>query len=855
MSKIESQHLARKAYVYVRQSTMAQVEHNVESRERQYELAERAVALGWPAGEVVVVDEDQGRSGKSADGRNGFQGLVAEVGLGRVGIVVGIEVSRLARGNADWYQLLDLCALTDTLIADSDGIYHPGLHNDRLVLGLKGTMSEAELHVLRARLRGGSLHKAGKGELRLPLPAGLEYDDTGRVRVTPDEAVADAIATVFSYFETLASARQVMLRLLGENRKLPRKASTDRQVRWVEPTYRAIHDILTNPVFAGAYAYGRKRTERRVEGGVVRERQRRAPREEWHVCIEGHHPGYITFERYLSNQERLRANWRPPRGEGGGAAREGRALLQGLIRCGRCGRKMQVGYSGKTLVPNYSCVRGNQLYGAKRCQSVGGRRIERVVLDSVFEALRPAGIEATLRAIEHASSDHQTRVRSAELELERAQIHADRARRQFDACEPENRLVARTLEREWEQRLAEVRRAERAVGEIAARRPDPLTDEEIAWCRQAGADLRKVFDAPTTSDRERKQLLRAILTDVVVTVDRESEQHAAQLRAVWEGGAVTEHTVTLPRTGSHTRCTDQDTIALVRQLAEHYPDKQIAAILSRQGRRTGAGNPFTAHNVHGLRTYHKIPAAPVRPTAHDGDMVTIAKAANELGVSTATVHRWLREGFITGEQITPGAPWQIQLTDELRRTHPPASARRVATAHPGRQRPRRRPPDRVAQGPTRRARRRLRPQRQAKRPTNPGQTRPNWTVRQPHPTGGAVLNQRHVPEMAGVEQLALELVLEQVEHGLPVDAGGLHPDDGHGVAAQPVRQRDQASGRRAKLADLLPAAAIAVPDAHARGDLGLVDVEHRAALDQTIHGTSRGSDTRRPPGRASCGGV
>jgi DNA invertase Pin-like site-specific DNA recombinase len=666
MSKVESQHLARKAYVYVRQSTMAQVERNTESRERQYELAERAVALGWPAGEVVVVDEDQGRSGKSADGRNGFQGLVAEVGLGRVGIVVGIEVSRLARGNADWYQLLDLCALTDTLIADSDGIYHPGLHNDRLVLGLKGTMSEAELHVLRARLRGGSLHKAGKGELRLPLPAGLEYDEQGLVRITPDEAVADAIATVFSYFDQLASARQVMLRLLEEDRKLPRRGTSDRQVRWTTATYRAIHDILTNPVFAGAYAYGRKRTERRVEGGVVRERQRRAPREEWHVCIEGHHPGYITFERYLANQDRLRANWRPPRGEGGGAAREGRALLQGLIRCGRCGRVMQVGYSGKTLVPNYSCVRGNQLYGTKRCQSVGGRRIERVVLDQVFEALRPAGIEATLRAIEHTKDEHHAQVRSAELELERARIHAERARRQFDACEPENRLVARTLEREWEQRLSEARRAEHAVADIATKRPDPLTAEEIAWCRRVGTDLRKVFDAPSTSDRERKQLLRAVLTEVVVTVDRASERHVAQLRVVWEGGAVTEHSVPLSRTGSHTRCTDQDTIALVRQLAEQYPDKQIAAILARQGRLTGAGNRFTAHNVHGLRSYHKIPAAPVRATAHDGEVVTNAKAASELDVSTATVHRWLREGFITGEQITPGAPWQIRLTDELR---------------------------------------------------------------------------------------------------------------------------------------------------------------------------------------------
>ncbi len=556
--------------------------------------------------------------------------------------------------------------MTDTLIADSDGIYHPGLHNDRLLLGMKGAMSEAELHVLKARLRGGSLHKAGKGELRLPLPAGYEYDEQGQIRIAADEAVADAIRTVFRYFDELESARQVMLRLLEEDRKLPRRATSDRQVRWAKPAYKAIHEILTNPVFAGAYAYGRKRTERRMQDGVVRERQRRAPREDWYVCIEGHHPGYITFERYLANQKRLRANWRPPRGEGGGAAREGRALLQGLIRCGRCGRKVQVGYSGKTLVPNYSCVRGSQLYGTKRCQSVGGRRIERVVLDQVFEALRPAGIEATLRAIQDAKSDHQTLVHSAELEFERALIHAERARRQFDACEPENRLVARTLEREWEQRLTDVRRAERAAAEITAKRPDPLTEQEIAWCRRAGADLRKVFDAPTTTDRERKQLLRAVLSEVVVTVDRQSEQHTAELRIVWEGGAVTEHSVPLSRTGSHTRCTDQDTIALVRRLAERYPDKQIAAILARQGRLTGAGNPFTAHNVHGLRTYHKIPAAPVRTNDHHGEVVTIAQAANELGVSTATVHRWLREGFVSGEQITPGAPWQIRLTPELR---------------------------------------------------------------------------------------------------------------------------------------------------------------------------------------------
>ena len=630
-----------------------------------------------------------------------------------------------------------------------------------------------------------------------------------------------------------------MLRLLGENRKLPRKASADRQVRWVTPTYRAIHDILTNPVFAGAYAYGRKRIERRVEGGVVRERQRRAPREEWHVCIEGHHPGYITFERYLANQERLRANWRPPRGEGGGAAREGRALLQGLIRCGRCGRKMQVGYSGKTLVPNYSCVRGNQLYGTERCQTVGGRRIERVVLDAVFEALRPAGIEATLRAIEHATSDHQTRVHSAELELERAQIHAERARRQFDALragEPARRAHARARVGAAARRRPP-RRAR--LADVAAPRPDPLTDEEITWCRHAGADLRKVFDAPTTSDRERKQLLRAILTDIVVTVDRESEQHSADLRVVWEGGTVTEHTVPLSRTGSHTRCTDQDTIVLVRQLAEHYPDKQIAAILARQGRRTGAGKPFTAHNVHGLRTYHKIPAAPVRPITHDGEVVTIAKAADELGVSTATVHRWLREGFITGEQITPGAPWQIRLTPELRarvREHAPDGWLPLAA---GRRGARRRPTDRVAQGPTRGARRRLRPPRQAKRPTNPGQTRPSWTVREPHPTGGAVLNQRHVAQVVRVQKPALEPVLERLEDGLPVHAGGFHPNQRHTGLGQPQRQLRQPAERRLeRLGLLIKPAATAARHADGRHDIVAMHVESGAPLYHHIHSSA-----------------
>jgi DNA invertase Pin-like site-specific DNA recombinase len=328
VGKVEPTHLRRAAYVYVRQSTMAQVERNTESLERQYELVDRAVALGWAGSEVVVVDRDLGRSGKTAVGREGFERLVAEVGLGKVGIVLGIEVSRLARGNSDWYQLLDLCALTNTLIVDADGIYHPGLHNDRLLLGLKGTMAEAELHVLRARMRDGALHKAAKGQLRLPLPAGYEYDELGQVRITPDEAVADAIHTVFAYFDELSSARQVMLRLVAEGHKLPRRAPSDRHVRWMPASYRAVLDMLANPCYAGVYAFGRKRVQRRIQDGVVRERVTPVPREEWHTCLVNHHPGYITFEQYEANQERVRANRSGPRSDG--AAREGRALLQGL---------------------------------------------------------------------------------------------------------------------------------------------------------------------------------------------------------------------------------------------------------------------------------------------------------------------------------------------------------------------------------------------------------------------------------------------------------------------------------------------------------------------------------------------
>jgi DNA invertase Pin-like site-specific DNA recombinase len=670
--KIGAVHLGRDAYVYVRQSTLTQVREHAESLARQYELRERAVALGWDAHQVRVIDADLGRSGAEATAREGFKDLVADVGLGRVGIVFGIEVSRLARNNADWYQLLDLCALTDTLIADADGIYHPADFNDRLVLGLKGTMSEAELHLIRSRLTAGLRHKAARGELRQWLPVGFDYDDAGAVVITADEAVAEAIATVFRRFAELGSARQVLLSLRGDGLPLPRRpARTGGRVHWQAATYPAVHDFLTNPVYAGAFVFGRTRTEKRIDpAGRVVSRTVALPREQWSVLIPDHHAGFIDWDTYQANTAALRANWRAPRGTGGGAAREGSALLQGRIRCGKCGRLMQTGYSGvKGNCPRYVCARAKQLYGGEKgCQSIGGRRVEQRVLEEVFTVLAPAALTATATAIAGAENAHATALKAFELAVERARYEAGRARRQYDAVEPENRLVARTLERALESRLAAQRQAERDLITAQARRPARLTDQELAWLARAGADVRAIFNAPGTTFRERKQLLRAIIAEVIVTVD--TAARTAAIRIIWQGGASTELTMAMTKPGAHFKTTDEDTVGLVRRLAEHYDDTTIALILSRQHRRTGTGLPFTKSRVKTLRTLRAIPGyQPPRTVTAEGDnavVVTVAEAERLLGVGKVTIYRWLRDGFLTGEQLTPSAPWRIRIDQAVR---------------------------------------------------------------------------------------------------------------------------------------------------------------------------------------------
>jgi Recombinase/Recombinase zinc beta ribbon domain len=463
---------------------------------------------------------------------------------------------------------------------------------------------------------------------------------------------------VLRRFEELGSARQVLLSLRGDGLRLPRRPARTGRITWAAPTYPAVHDFLTNPVYAGAFVFGRTRTEKRIgPDGRVAERTRQVPRSEWEVCIPDHHPGFVGWERYEQIQELLRGNWRPPRGHGGGPAREGTALLQGRLRCGRCGRIMQTGYSGTSgNCPRYVCARAKQLSGGDQtCQSLGGRRLEQRVLAEVFAVLEPAVLQATATALTEAEAQHATRLRAFELAVERARFEADRARRQFDRVEPENRLVARTLERAWEQRLADLRQAEADLAAQQARRPTALTAQELAWLERAGADVRRIFQAPTTTTRERKQLLRALITEVIVTVN--AEQRTAQLRIVWQGGATTELTMALNRVGGHFRTTDEDTVALVRRLAVHYDDTQIALILSRQHRRTGTGLPFTRARVASLRASRGIPASTRQPVVAAGDdalVVGVQQAERLLGVSKVTIYRWIKEGFLVGEQLTPG---------------------------------------------------------------------------------------------------------------------------------------------------------------------------------------------------------
>lgn len=666
-SKITTAHLRRRALVYLRQSSPAQVLRNRESTDRQYGLVNTARDLGWKREQVEIIDADLGVTAEGVVDRAGFDNLIAQVALGQVGIVLGIEVSRLARNNAEWYRLLDLCGVTDTLVGDDDGLYHPGLFNDRLLLGLKGTMSEAELHVLRARLQGGILNKATRGELRRGLPIGLVWGEgAGEVLFHPDEAVTGAIRAVFERFAEMGSARQVWLWFRTQEIVFPMQSNHYDEIRWVTPTYSKIHQVLTNPVYAGAYVYGKSRQERYVdENGKVRKRVRRLPQSEWAIVIHDHHEGFIDWQTFEANQARIAANTRPRAHEAGGAVREGAALLQGIATCGRCGRKLRVYYRGRNSTPGYHCA-GNTIVNGrgKYCLNVGGGQIDDAVASVFLAALAPAGLEASVRAAEQLEADHDTALEQWRRQVERARYEAQRAERRYRAVDPDNRLVARGLEAEWEKCLRAVQDAEAGLARRERQRPRELSADERTYILALGADLERVWSSPSTTNRDQKELLRTLLEEVIIAVDRSKQQAHLTLR--WRGGLISDLDLALPRSQPAPNRTAEETIDLLRRLAAHYPDGVIAGILNRQGRQTATGLRFTANRVASLRTHWGIPRFEPMADPPQGEVVNVQEAARLLGVAASTLYRCLNDGVIPGEQLTPGAPWRIRMTEELR---------------------------------------------------------------------------------------------------------------------------------------------------------------------------------------------
>jgi DNA invertase Pin-like site-specific DNA recombinase/transposase-like protein len=667
--KVTAAHLRRAAAVYCRQSTLIQVERNRESTLRQYDMASRAGALGWPRSAVRVIDADLGVSGSGLAARAGFTELTEQIALGQVGIVLALEVSRLARSSAEWYRLLDLCGITDTLIADETSVYHPGMFDDRLILGLKGTMAESELQVLRARMLGGLRNKAARGELRIALPAGLVWgEEPGQVLLHPDEAVRGAITAVFDRFAASGSARQTWLWLRENGLKLP--SLRDGQLAWAAAAYPAVHKILTHPAYAGAYVYGRTRAERYIDAsGTPAGKRRAVPRPaDWQVLITGHHPGYIDWDTYLANTARLAANMAPVRGaDGTGATREGCALLQGLAVCGICGRRLGVFYRGTAKsAPGYQCNGGVLVGGGqgRRCTRVSGVRVDPAVAGHVLEVLTPLALQAAIDAADQIEAGHDAALGQWRRQSEQARYAATRAERRYRAVDPENRLVARGLEAEWEAALQAARDAEAELARREAARPVQLSADERARILAIATDLPALWDAPSTTGRDRKELLHTLLDDIVITAD--DTARTAHLVLHWKGGLTSELTADLPRPKPPYR-TSEDTVSLIARLAAHYDDSMISKVLNQQKRRTATGMSFTPANVATIRKRHGIPPCQGGNAPDpDGEVMSVHQAAAELGITASTLYRWLNDGIVPGEQITPGAPWRIRLTPSIR---------------------------------------------------------------------------------------------------------------------------------------------------------------------------------------------
>jgi DNA invertase Pin-like site-specific DNA recombinase len=647
--KVQPHHLDRAAYLYVRQSSMRQVVENIESTKRQYALRNRAIALGWRDDQIVVIDNDQGESGASAAWREGFQRLVTDVGMGHAGIVMGLEVSRLARNNADWHRLLEICALADTLILDEDGVYDPASFNDRLLLGLKGTMSEAELHVLKARLRGGILNKVRRGEYRCPLPTGLVYDEAGNVVLDPDAQIRETIAHFFETFDRIGSASQVVKVFRKEGLLCPSRIHvSDTVVFRPLTTWTAIR-MLDNPRYAGAYVYGRRLYRRALDG--KKHVQRKRDSGDWLACIPNAHPGYISWEQFQENLKILESNGRSYELARASPPREGAALLQGRAVCGRCGRHFRVRYADRRGRQEawYVCDRGHTACGELNCQSIAAAPVDASIGALVAEEMTPAAVELAIeirREIEvrHEEAD-QLRCRA----IDRAQIEADLAQRRFMLVDPGNRLVADTLEREWNEKLralAGVREErERARQQDSVVLDDAVRKKLVAMT----TDFHKLWDDPDTANRERKRLLACIIEDA--TLIKVPAEGITKIHIRFKGGRTETLTTQNPKSSAQQVKTRPEVVHLVDQLLDHHVYSEIAAILNERGFRPGAsarpgraGDRFSAKNVAYLMHTYDLRSRYDR--LRERGMLNVHEMADRLGVHEQTVERWTEFGLI-----------------------------------------------------------------------------------------------------------------------------------------------------------------------------------------------------------------
>lgn len=676
--KITSDHLARGAFIYIRQSTVDQLANNHESRRRQYGLAERARALGWT--DVTVIDDDLGRSGSGVS-RPGFEKLLSAICEGRVGAVFAIEVSRLARNGRDWHTLIEFCGLVGAVIVDEDGIYEPRHPNDRLLLGMKGTMSELELSLLRARSMEALKQKARRGELFFTVAVGYVKVGGDKIERDPDLRVREAIGLVFTRFAEMQSIRQVFLSLRSDQIALPYinpRISGQQQVLWKPPVYTTVSNLLTNPVYAGAYAFGRTGSRTIIENGRKRiVRGRRKARSDWAVLLVDHHEGYLPWADFERNQRLITDN---ANGKGmmvRGPVRKGEALLAGLLRCGHCGRRLLVGYNGaKGDVGRYKCDATRSNPDGDPCISFGALRVDEAVGAEIVRLLQPLGVEAAIQAIaqrEHQSGEKQ---RQIELALEQARYEATRARRQYDTVDPENRLVAHELERRWNGALATVRALEEELEALVRQRPAALSAEERHRLLQMGVDLEAAWHHPAATAVTRKRIIRVVLREVVAHVEGDQ----IHLLLHWQGGDHTRLTVRKNRRGQTRWSVEPETVELIRACARLMPDKAIAGLLNRAGKRTGRSNGWSQSRVRGFRNTHGIAVYRDGEWAERGE-VTLTEAARMLNLSSATVLRQIAAGIIPAEQYCKGAPWVIKrrdiedshLIECVRHSRPPSS--------------------------------------------------------------------------------------------------------------------------------------------------------------------------------------